>query len=317
MRENIPQAEFFDGSGFEKHEHGQGEYFLAPSGRCYRVTHCGGWYITECAKDIIKAQNNDFQGIGLVDDDFTTDRILHDVSLFITENENDCDEMVSEEELRYLLYYADLAGLCRIPMMFPLDEYDPETDRILKSLKDFKRPPELMEIAFIVKDVFRKTLGEQDDRGVYHLAYGIKTGKVHPCPVCGKVYFWTPEEFDICPVCGWEDDHLQYIKPCYPGGANILSVRQAQLEFSLKEHEDTDIWLVNRKERFLDEYYKIFHQIKGDLDRDGHERLDKCRDQYVRDMIHQYYVEVWEHVLTEEDLKEKEEDLFNEIMEEE
>ncbi len=61
----------------------------------------------------------------------------------------------------------------------------------------------------------------------------------YPCPCCG---YWTildrgngpPGTYDICPVCGWEDDPVQFDDPDYTGGANDLSlneVRQAFLDW--------------------------------------------------------------------------------------
>jgi len=53
---------------------------------------------------------------------------------------------------------------------------------------------------------------------------------MHSCPCCG---FETLEEappgtFDICVVCGWEDDNVQFDDPDYGGGANVDSLRQHQ-----------------------------------------------------------------------------------------
>ena len=53
------------------------------------------------------------------------------------------------------------------------------------------------------------------------------------CPCCGyKTYTKKPNgDFDICPVCFWEDDPIQFKKPDYEGGANVPSLRQAQRNF--------------------------------------------------------------------------------------
>lgn len=55
----------------------------------------------------------------------------------------------------------------------------------------------------------------------------------HTCPCCG---FKTlneppPGTYDICSVCFWEDDPVQFDDPDYEGGANRVSLRQAQRDF--------------------------------------------------------------------------------------
>jgi Cysteine-rich CPCC len=50
-----------------------------------------------------------------------------------------------------------------------------------------------------------------------------------PCAACGFVVL--PEaygSYDICPVCGWEDDPVQLANPCSGGGANDQSLVEAQ-----------------------------------------------------------------------------------------
>lgn len=58
-------------------------------------------------------------------------------------------------------------------------------------------------------------------------------GKRYACPCCG--FRTLPEEppgtFDICPVCHWEDDVVQFEDHDYAGGANTLSLRQARDNF--------------------------------------------------------------------------------------
>jgi hypothetical protein len=42
-----------------------------------------------------------------------------------------------------------------------------------------------------------------------------------PCPACGFVVFAEPSgSYDICPICGWEDDHVQLRYPSSTVGAN-------------------------------------------------------------------------------------------------
>ena len=52
------------------------------------------------------------------------------------------------------------------------------------------------------------------------------------CPVCKKHHFTQEASYEICPVCGWEDDILQRESPDFEGGANKMSLRQAQEAWS-------------------------------------------------------------------------------------
>ncbi len=55
----------------------------------------------------------------------------------------------------------------------------------------------------------------------------------YKCPCCG---FYTFNErpggnYDICPVCFWEDDPVQLKNPELEGGANKVSLLQARKNF--------------------------------------------------------------------------------------
>ncbi|HEY0735211.1 MAG TPA: CPCC family cysteine-rich protein [Herpetosiphonaceae bacterium] len=55
----------------------------------------------------------------------------------------------------------------------------------------------------------------------------------YACPCCGYTTLDEPPPgtYGICPVCYWEDDAVQYHDPDYAGGANQVSLRQAQANF--------------------------------------------------------------------------------------
>ena len=80
------------------------------------------------------------------------------------------------------------------------------------------------------------------------------------CPSCG---FLTVDEdaygtYNICGVCGWEDDQLQLANPCSGGGANSESLYESQLNalrdvpLEIKEYKGiqrSTIWRpLNKKE---------------------------------------------------------------------
>lgn len=54
------------------------------------------------------------------------------------------------------------------------------------------------------------------------------------CPCCGYLMFseGTHDTYEICRICFWEDDPVQYGKPDFEGGANRPSLRQAQANFA-------------------------------------------------------------------------------------
>ena len=47
------------------------------------------------------------------------------------------------------------------------------------------------------------------------------------CPVCGKYEFEQDSDFDVCEICGWENDGVQLDDPDYAGGANWVSLNRA------------------------------------------------------------------------------------------
>jgi predicted RNase H-like HicB family nuclease len=46
------------------------------------------------------------------------------------------------------------------------------------------------------------------------------------CPVCGERNFEEDNNFEVCDVCGWENDGVQLDDPDYRGGANEKSLNE-------------------------------------------------------------------------------------------
>lgn len=71
-----------------------------------------------------------------------------------------------------------------------------------------------------------------DYQKVYHqMALAADPRMLHPatCPVCLLFNaFSEPGSHEICRRCGWEDDMTQRVEPDYSGGANHMSLREAQ-----------------------------------------------------------------------------------------
>ena len=45
------------------------------------------------------------------------------------------------------------------------------------------------------------------------------------CACCGEIFVGL---YDICEVCGWQDDLVQNKNPDYKGGANEMSLNEAK-----------------------------------------------------------------------------------------
>jgi hypothetical protein len=56
----------------------------------------------------------------------------------------------------------------------------------------------------------------------------------YPCPCCGYYTYGEPPgtgSYNICPVCYWEDDPVQFADPTFAGGANEPSLERARKNF--------------------------------------------------------------------------------------
>ncbi|MCL2197545.1 MAG: hypothetical protein FWB80_01345 [Defluviitaleaceae bacterium] len=49
------------------------------------------------------------------------------------------------------------------------------------------------------------------------------------CPVCNKYVFEEDNDFDVCEICGWENDGVQLDDPNYRGGANPDSLNERKI----------------------------------------------------------------------------------------
>ncbi|MGH7144418.1 MAG: CPCC family cysteine-rich protein [Planctomycetota bacterium] len=59
------------------------------------------------------------------------------------------------------------------------------------------------------------------------------SGERFPCPCCR--YYVLPEKppgsFNLCPICDWEDDPVQYKNPNDCDGCNAVSLNEARKNF--------------------------------------------------------------------------------------
>ena len=110
----------------------------------------------------------------------------------------------------------------------------------------------------------------------------------HRCPVCGRHDFLEYGAYEICPVCGWEDDRAQDEDHNYAGGANPLSVNEARMEYYLLNRKDAAQEVKGCKEAYgltvriiRGRYEDIRRTIK--LENEGKEELELsvARQEYM------------------------------------
>lgn len=93
--------------------------------------------------------------------------------------------------------------------------------RMISYWNEFYRDTEKEFHKYIGRKLYRECLG-------YNKAF--EKNKKYKCPCCG---FYTFEKrpngnYDICPVCFWEDDPIQLKDQLYAGGANKISLVQGE-----------------------------------------------------------------------------------------
>lgn len=54
----------------------------------------------------------------------------------------------------------------------------------------------------------------------------------YQCPCCGFYTLDARKEYEVCPVCFWEDDPIQAKDEQYSGGANKVSLEQARKNYA-------------------------------------------------------------------------------------
>lgn len=73
------------------------------------------------------------------------------------------------------------------------------------------------------------------------------------CPCCSYKTLDSGGEYDICPICFWEDDPFQFTDPDYDEGANKVSLKEAQKNYTLFGACDQHGRQFVRKPTLLDE----------------------------------------------------------------
>ena len=70
-------------------------------------------------------------------------------------------------------------------------------------------------------------------RSASKLRRTMDADELFDCPCCQNATLTEPPPgtFEICEICGWEDDHVQYQDPSFAGGANRMSLEVARAQY--------------------------------------------------------------------------------------
>ncbi len=90
--------------------------------------------------------------------------------------------------------------------------------------------------------------------------------KEHVCPVCGKFVFNHRLSYDICDICGWEDDILDEDDPEWFTGANPMELEDYRAAYNAGGRPE---WVTDNMdeiaifEKFLDGVLEKYEQQEG------------------------------------------------------
>ena len=64
-----------------------------------------------------------------------------------------------------------------------------------------------------------------------NIAKPEKRGVRYACPCCKYLTLRSRGDYEICKVCFWEDDNVQFEDPDFRGGANVVSLNEGRNNF--------------------------------------------------------------------------------------
>jgi hypothetical protein len=107
-----------------------------------------------------------------------------------------------------------------------------------------------------------------------------------PCPACGFLTMSEPPgSYNICEVCGWEDDHVQLADPRYRGGANHESLVEAQQAALQRFPIDVQIAVGFRRDRTWRPLREDEAPVRDDAPKSGREYFEAA----AADGVPSYY----------------------------
>lgn len=125
--------------------------------------------------------------------------------------------------------------------------------------------------------------------------------KKYQCPCCGNytLHEKPPGTYEICEVCNWEDDEIQFMDPTYSGGANLLCLQDARKRQMMKSMDNIifekvyqDGNLIELKISASSQYISAFQlcYIEDKKILDAAQKIES----YIKNFDSEYYLEFGE-----------------------
>lgn len=167
--------------------------------------------------------------------------------------------VINVDIIKKALYELDITGLLAFPHCAPADLYDGAAIRIHERLVQLEQP-----LVITVRSIISQIISERFDSHYSDEMFDLPARQIlgltdeHLCPVCRKSVFAVRSAYDVCDICGWEDDSLQDDDHTYCGGANYPSVNQAQMHLWLFENPKSSTQMVDAWKSFLNSRREIY-----------------------------------------------------------
>ena len=104
------------------------------------------------------------------------------------------------------------------------------------------------------------------------------------CPVCELYNFTSQGNYDICPICDWENDEVQINNYDYGGGANELSVNEFKVLYQLRnmnEKADALRVIIDNHESIRESIFQKNQHVDGRII-DGEKLFNELQKEHER-----------------------------------
>jgi hypothetical protein len=123
-----------------------------------------------------------------------------------------------------------------------------------------------------------------------------RRGKMFTCQCCGyKTLVDNEHNYEICPICFWEDDPIQFENPFMAGGANEVSLITAQKNFILFESSEKrfkrNVRKIKESDEFDTEWRPELTKIVDKLIKEGncYNLIEELKEEDSKEKLSVYY----------------------------